>query len=578
MKITILLIIIAIFLKTIFLFSILKYDSSLKVPDLDSKYYLDLAKNIKKGIWIPKPEGYYLLSPGYSFFLGFIPFKEGNYLSIYLIQMLFGAISVGLIKELGTNLFGKKAGFLSALIFLFYGPATFYELRILSESILSFLILLFFLFLYSKKTIFHWIPGFILGILYILRPNLLLFWIFLLIWAILKDKKSLKKIIFGLPFLFIIPFINFIGSGKILGTSAQAGIAFYMGNNQNSFGLFSDPIGFRGNINEMAKQVNNFVKLKTGKEMTPFKINIFWINKTFEWARKKPLAFLNNLVLKIQRTIDNWEYGLNEQWERKNPKASYLFPIPFALIISGAICGLVLSLNLNFKNPLFLFFLSQIMVLLIFFPSSRHRFVLIPILCLWAGFFFEKFFLLLKKKNFYLLLIFLIILILSILGVPDERRNYDPFLQFNKSRAFLSLGDFQSANDWIDKAIKNQWDVSFFHLTKAEIYKLKGNYEKEIKEKWYAFYLGSSDVPLLNELGKWALENKKYKGAERVFLRSIKVYPKNPAGHINLSQVLYIQGEIEKARYWYLKGIELGGVPIPEFEKLLKLSPTSHFF
>ena len=32
-------------------------------------------------------------------------------------------------------------------------------------------------------------------------------------------------------------------------------------------------------------------------------------------------------------------------------------------------------------------------------------------------------------------------------------------------------------------------------------------------------------MPLLNELGKWALENKKYKAAERVFLRSIKVYP-----------------------------------------------------
>lgn len=576
MKITILLIILAIFLKTIFLFSIFNYDPSLKVPDLDSKYYLDLAKNIKKGIWIPQPEGYYFLSPGYSFFLGLIPYKEGNYLPIYLIQMFFGAISVGLIKQLGTNLFGKKTGILAALFFLFYGPVTFYELRILSESILSFLVLLFFLFFYSKKTILRSISGFILGILYILRPNLLLFWIFLLILAILKNRKRLKEIIFGLPFLFIIPVINFIGSGKILGTSAQAGIAFYMGNNQSSYGLFSNPIGFRGDIDEMAKQVNNYVKLKTGKEMTPFQINIFWINKTFEWAKKNPLAFLNNLVLKIQRTIDNWEYGLNEQWERKNPKAAYLFPIPFALLISGAICGLILSKNLNFKAPLFLFFLSQIMVLLIFYPSSRHRFVLIPILCLWAGFFFENFFILFKKNNFYLMVIFGVILIFSILGVPDERRNYDSFLQFNQSRAFLSLGDFQSANDWIDRAIKNQWDVSFFHLTKAEILELKGNYEKARKEKWYAFYLGASDVPLLNELGKWALENKKYKAAEKVFLRSIEVYPKNPAGAINLSQVLYIQNEIEKARYWYLKGIELGGIPIPEFEKLLKIERKIH--
>lgn len=43
----------------------------------------------------------------------------------------------------------------------------------------------------------------------------------------------------------------------------------------------------------------------------------------------------------------------------------------------------------------------------------------------------------------------------------------------------------------------------------------------------------------------------------------MKLYPQNSAGYINLSQVLYLQGKIEEARSFYLKGIELRGVEIP---------------
>lgn len=52
----------------------------------------------------------------------------------------------------------------------------------------------------------------------------------------------------------------------------------------------------------------------------------------------------------------------------------------------------------------------------------------------------------------------------------------------------------------------------------------------------------------------------------------MEVYQKNSAGYINLSQVLYLQGKIEEAKIFYLKGIELGGIEIPQFEKILGIS------
>jgi tetratricopeptide (TPR) repeat protein len=84
--------------------------------------------------------------------------------------------------------------------------------------------------------------------------------------------------------------------------------------------------------------------------------------------------------------------------------------------------------------------------------------------------------------------------------------------------------------------------------------------------------LGSSDIELLNDLGRFCLEKRKLAGAEKVFRRSIEVYPTSPAGPINLSQVLYLKGDIEEAKFWYKKGISLGGVPVPYFEFILNTS------
>lgn len=572
MKKVISLFFLALFLKIIFLFSFLNYDPSLKVPQLDSAYYLKIASNLKEKKIIPQPEGFFLLPPGYSYFLSLIPYRSGNYLNIYILQIILGAFSILLIQKSGERFFGKRAGVISAILFLLYGPATFYETRILSESIIIFFILLFFILYTSEKLIFQYFSGIVLGYLYLLRQNIFLFIIFLFFWSIFKDRKKLTCFILALPFFFIIPFITFFGTKKIIGTSAQAGIAFYMGNNPSSYGLFSDPIGLKGNINEMARQIQNYTEREEGRKMSPLEINYHWIKKVYRWAAKKPLDFFKNIILKIQRFIDNWEYGLNEQWIWGSPWITFFFPLPFALLISAGSAGFFLTLKTKKTYPLYLFFFSQLLVLMIFFPSSRHRFPLALILCLWAGAFFDKFFTLEKRDKIQMGVISGLLLIFSITGVPDERRKPDPFLYYNQALASLSLKETERANYWIKRAIEANWAVPFFHLTRAKIYDLKGNKEKTIKEKWYAFFLGVSDVKILNELGKWSLENKKYKAAERVFRRSVEVYPESGAAAINLSQVLYIQGKIEEARKMYEKGISLGGKPIKALEEKLNLS------
>ncbi|MEJ5165509.1 MAG: tetratricopeptide repeat protein [Thermoanaerobaculia bacterium] len=343
-----------------------------------------------------------------------------------------------------------------------------------------------------------------------------------------------------------------------------------MGNNPYSYGLFSDPIGLRGNLHQMAKQVQIYTEKEAKKNLSPLEINFYWAKKVFVWAKENPMDFLRNFIFKIQRFMDNWEYGINEQWIWGSPKITYLFPLPFALIISAGIMGLILSIKSKENFPFFLFFLSQLLVLLIFFPSSRHRFPLIPVLCLWSGLFLDRFFSLERRKKIFHLTFFLLILFFSIIGVPDERRKPDPFINYNQSIASLSLGDLEKANYWIEEALKGNWAVPFFHSAKAKIYYLQGKKDKGIREKWYAFYLGESEAQLLNELGKWSLEKKKFKAAERVFKRSVEVYPKSGASAINLAQVLFLQGKREEAKIWYQKGISLGGMPNPYLEKTFK--------
>lgn len=572
MKLYLTLFSLAFLIKLIFLLSFINYDPSLKFPNLDSAYYLEISSNLKKGKLIPEPEGFYLLPPGYSFFLTILPYKNGNYLIIFLIQIFLGAIATTFILKIGKQFSGKRAGILSSFLFIFYGPASFYEIRILSEAIFSFFFLLFLILFSSEKKIFQILSGIILGYLCLLRQNIILFWLFLFLWAILKERKKIFVLISSIPFFIIVPAVNYFGTGKFLGTSAQGGIAFYMGNNPSSYGLFSDPIGLKGDLHRMAEEIKAYTEMETGKKMSPVDINYYWIKKVFLWAKKNPLDFIRNIILKIQRFLDSWEYGLNEQWIWGNPKITYTFFVPFSFIIASGLAGFFAFLKLKKTAPVNLFFFSQILILLIFFPSSRHRFLLVPVLCLWAGAFLDKFFSLEKRKKIYLGGIFFLTLIFSITGVPDERRKPDPFISYNQALACLSLGKLEQANYWLEKALEGNWTVSFFHLTKAKLYDFLGKKNLAMRHKWHAFYLGESDPKIINELGRWALENKKYKAAEKVFRRSVEVYPESGAAAINLSQVLYLLGKMEEAKKWYEKGIALGGYPIKALEEKLKIS------
>ncbi|HPR63827.1 MAG TPA: hypothetical protein PK014_06360 [Thermoanaerobaculia bacterium] len=564
--------VLALCVKGWYLYSALHTFPSLADPAIDSRYYLELAQQFREGFFIPKPEGIFLLSPGYSIFLAIISGGDLARLPLlYIIQIILGTLSLGLVFLLTDRLFGNAAAWCATILFFFYGPVTFFEVHALSEAVVTPVLLsMLFLGLFSRHRVYLMIAGLFLGELILLRPNALLFLPILFLWSRLRDRRWLIVLASSLPVLILLPLLQLAGTGQFFATSGQAGVALYMGNNPQSFGLFTNNLGLQGSLHDMARQLKAKTEQLSGTApLTPREVNRYWIRQAIHYGRSDPLGFLRNLTLKIQRLMDTWEYALNEQWFRTRPLAARFFPVPFALILAAGMAGLYFRSAKSTVAPLLLWLLTITLSLLIYYPSSRHRFPLVPVLCIFGGLFLSKIGMIMKEGKWKPTLTFLIIFTLSSLGVPDDRRAPDPYLLHGQSLAALKLNRMDLAEEYLNEAMDQRWDVPFFHLLKGEIDRRNQRGQEAHREDLHAFFLGSSGNDLLNRLGGWSLSNRKWKLAESVFKRTIQSYPRSYSGYINLSQVYFVTGHVEAAWDGYQQALMLGMPPRPDYANLL---------
>lgn len=129
----------------------------------DSLSWLAPARDLAGGLGFTST----LRHPGYITFLASVFAVAGsdNLTAVRLVQSLLGSVQVLLLFFLALNIFKKEAvACLSALFLAFYPYAVFQTSEILSESFNSFLLVLFFFFLYSvleqrRKVVFSALAG-----------------------------------------------------------------------------------------------------------------------------------------------------------------------------------------------------------------------------------------------------------------------------------------------------------------------------------------------------------------------------------------------------------------------------------
>lgn len=119
-----------------------------EIPLDDSKDYnrYALAVLTDSG-WLRSPDFFgSAREPGYPLFLAsaYLLFGKGNYFAVHVLQALIGALTAFIIYKLSLGMFGKTAGFIAFIWSGFYSFYIWHAIRIGRETLVCFLMALFF--------------------------------------------------------------------------------------------------------------------------------------------------------------------------------------------------------------------------------------------------------------------------------------------------------------------------------------------------------------------------------------------------------------------------------------------------
>lgn len=386
---------------------------------LDADIYDQWARRITGGDWLGG-EDVYTLPPLYPYFLAIIyGLFDYKYSAVYAIQTVLGLLNIALIHAIGRRVFGGYIPLIAAAAAMFYGSFMFLDAKVMSTTLgltLSLALMQLLLIAGERQTLALWgACGGMLGLTALVRPETLLFSPFACwwIWRVTRRPEKRKAAamdqyalagrqpwfaiaIFGAFAAIVVSPVTLrnwvVASDWSLSNliSSQAGITFYQANNEHARGLYVPLAGFTGNPHQQPVEEKKLAEEETGRTLKRSEVTRFWMNKGLSWILDNPAKFIVLEAHKLQRFLGTYEYSTEYIFsvERESVRTLWLVSLPFALISSLAMIGLVTQAREGWKSPtllLLLFVIANFLVVMMFYVSSRYRMPSAPYLILFAA-------------------------------------------------------------------------------------------------------------------------------------------------------------------------------------------------
>lgn len=374
-----------------------------KVPIIDEAGYVQWAEEIASGNFLGDRAFYQ--DPLYPYLLAALFALFGkSLLAVRLLQTAMAFGSVYLVYWTGQRLGGGRQGLSAALALSLYGGMYFFALLILKASLslfLSALVCAAGVWASERPELSRrWLlTGVALGLLTLLRGNLLLVLPVLLIWSFFAsiEKRSWSGLARPLLLacgaalvLFPVSFRNYAVSGEFVLTTTQGGSNFYIGNNPEADGRYVI-LGFiRANPAHQAEDFRQAAERRTGRAMSSEDASRFWLREGLEWIRENPEDAARLWLRKLRLALHQYEVPDNQSYYliRKEFVSALWAPIIGFGVLSGpALVGLVIMWRRERRSRFVaVFTLAYLFSLLPFFIVSRYRLPLAPGLALFFGY------------------------------------------------------------------------------------------------------------------------------------------------------------------------------------------------
>ena len=527
-------------------------------PILFSKYPI-FAERISKGIDLG--ERILDLSPLYLYLnLLFQKVYGKSWEGLALIQVFLGSLNVLLVYLIGEKVFNRTVGFLGAFLLILYGNMTLFELTLEPEALVIFLNSLGVLSLLAARERIlsgsspwgFFLPGILLGLSVITKPNGLLFlppailWIG---WLQIDGSTRIKASLFLLlGFLLVVSPVtlrNYFKFQDFVFITADGGKVFYHGNGPGSTGMERADLadqGFReegmGDPDPAHALFRQAARSISGKPLKPSECSGFWFRRTLDFMSSRPLTAFSLVGKKFFYFWGNYEvHEIDSNYKydlilRRWPL------VPFGVLSILGMVGMVLARK-RFHQALLLYSMVAVYLLsvLIFFAASRYRLPAAPFLALFGAFALTSFYTLWKEKRRIALsaLLGISLLLWPLINLPFRN-------------------EVQALERW-------QIATRIHYSLGGNFLFQKRQYREAIEEYRKALALVPDFAPAYNRLGMCHAIMNELDEAEENFHKVIELAPNMDQGYLNLGMVHLLKGEPRKA--------------LPLLEKALSLNPEN---
>lgn len=530
--------------------------------DLDARFYDLWAKQIVQGDLIGKEV--FFMGPLYPYFLASIYKLFGpTLLYVRVIQSLLGSLTAVLTYGLASECFGYLAGIISGLVVALYIPFIYYDIAILLPVLATLLNTAMLLFLCKGLSRGNanliLLAGVACGLSAAGNASVLAFAPAVFLIMLILTRNSRLTLTYFLRFavgiaVVVMPIAirnYYVGKDWVLLTS-NAGLNFYIGNNEQSTGAYVKPEGMNIYIDPSGKLI---AERDLGRQLKPSEVSDYWMRRSFEFIKARPRQFIYNLVRKFFFFWSVYEIPQLQHIDF-DKQFSPVLRLPFPNF--GVVCplGLVgMGLLIKRRSPaLFLigFILVYSSTIILFFVVDRYRLPAMTALIALAGFTLRSWIRWLLGKNYGMLSKTLVafLVIYAVTHINFFRIN--PLSGYAQSWyrlgvAVESKGDLKTALKHYRKAIELDPKIKPVYVNIGIILSRLGRYDEARVELGKAIQLDSTYSKAYYNIGLTYSEQAMAESALVMYEKALEIDSQYVFAKVAKASALYELGNLSDA-------------------------------
>ena len=366
-----------------------------KYPTSDAQYYVERARGLLGLQADPLASQPYHLPPLYPWVLAAVPgVQTGSWVGVRVLQALAGTLALAGVYRLARRRLSRTAALVAVGLVALYAPLTFYETRLLGDS-LAFDLLVGVLVTADALAdrggaARAALVGALTGLVCLLRPQALLLVPALALWAATLPRRPwLPLLLAAAATIAPATLHNARAGGELILVSDNGGVNLWLANTGPVSGTFATSDPAFGDIAAQARSAQAVAESRAGHPLKPGEVSSWLSRAALSEIATHPGVFLQRVGQRALALVESFETDVTcfPAVEIGLVPALRVLVLPFGVLLGlWAAAGWLGARPARAPRlPGLAVALMVVGTALLFFHYSRFRLPLVPLLAIGAA-------------------------------------------------------------------------------------------------------------------------------------------------------------------------------------------------